>query len=418
MTNFINWFREAIPYIKQHKNQIFVVLISDINQSNAKQTLYDISHLHTLGIKIVLIHGSRSQINQCLENNGIKNSVHNNFRITDEASMECIKQSNALIKLEIEAILSKNSTHKTISGNFITAQPLGIIDGIDYQKTGKIRKVDTKAIGNLLTNNIVILSPLGFAANGEIFNLNAEQLASFTASTLSAKKLIILHNNPDLTDSNGKVISEITTQEINKLQVSSDWQRCLNSASKACTDGVDRVHILNSNINGVLLQELFSPAGQGTMVTISPYEQMRPAKVADALSILSIITPLIDQGILIHRSIESITQNINTYYVLERDAKIIGIAALLSYQEPHIGEVACVAIDYDYRSHQRGKKLLAYVESIAKSKNMTQLFVMSTQTSHWFIEQGYHPIDLSDLPIDKQKLYNTDRNSLPYLKNI
>lgn len=416
MHTAIDWFRDAVPHIKSHQGKTFVILLNSIDQIHAQQTLHDIAYLHSLGIKVVLVHGARDRINQCLNS---KTAIEtNNLRITNDETLGCVKQANAIIKMDIEAIVSENSQAKIISGNFITAQPLGILNGLDFKHTGSIRNIDTDSIRDQLNKHIVLLSPLGYSSAGEVFNLSSEEVASAVAVELNADKLILLHAGDDICGKNGNAITDLTTEQAKKTSTSPQLKRYLDSAIHACENNIERVHILNTEDDGVLLKELFSSQGFGTMVTLAPYETIRSARHQDAASILTLIAPLIEQDILVARSLETITEDIAQYSVLERDDKIIGTVALISYPETSIGEIACVAIDPDYRKNNRGAKLLAYAENRAKENKLTQLFVMSTQTSHWFMEHGYVATDIDALPIAKQEVYNHARNSKPYTKSI
>ena len=413
--NKISWFRNALSYIKFHENKIFVILLTSIDQVNAKQVLHDIAYLRTFNIKIVLVCGARQKIDDCLSAKGASSQIVNNLRITDRETLECVKEVNALNKLEIEAILSENAHKKIISGNFVTAKPVGVIDGIDFINTGKIRQIDKKAIKKQLkSDNLVLLTPLGFASTGEVFNLSAEDLASMVAAELKADKYIILHSGSNLTDDHGNTVYDLTTEQAEHLETDPIWKRYLDSAVFVCKNHVSRVHILNTSNPDTLLQELFSSKGGGTMVTSKSYEQIRKATLSDAELIFEIINSLAKDGMLLERDLATVEQNIDHYYLLERDKTTIGIVAIVDYEG--MTELASLAVVKSYQNGGRGKRLLKYVEKLVKQRPHQTLFALTTQSSHWFIDNGFINSDLDLLP--KNRVYDLKRNSKMYLKKL
>ncbi len=421
--NPIKWFRDAAPYIHSHRGKTFVIFITglSVEHDNFTRLIKDISLLHSLDIKVVIVHGARAQIDKNLQKANISAQIINGLRVTDDSILTIVKQTVSDTHLKIEAALSiglgkpqvSGFEAKVASGNFIKSKPIGVIDGIDFIHTGAVRKVDADKINELLAqNSIVLLSSLGFSAAGEIFNLNAEDVATQTAIDIKADKLIILGTSDNQT-------TFLTTAEATRLaakdNIDDDSKRNIQSAITACKLGIARVHVLNSQIDGVLLEELFTPNGVGMLITDTPYEKIRNAKPADIAEILSLIKPLQDKGILVERGADTILQDINNFHVLEQDEKIIGVVALYAYPE-NIGEIACVAVDANYQKIGYGNKLIKFVEASAKAQGLSRLFVLSTQTAHWFMEHSYQKAKISELPIAKQKLYNYARNSKAFIK--
>ena len=415
-----DWFRAAAPYIHAHRNSTFVIAFdgTTIASSSFNSLIQDLALLSSLGIRLVLAFGARPQIEQECKANNIPVNYHQGLRVTDSASLKIAKAEIGRLRLDIEAKLSFSLPHtpmadaqiRCTSGNLVTAQPVGIKDGIDLQHTGKVRRIDVQGIEQQLQQgNLVLLPPLGFSPTGEIFNLSSRAIATETAIELAADKLIIIGK-----DYSG-LAHELTTKQANdKLSE----QATIKSAIKALDNGVKRVHLLDREMDGALLQELFSRDGSGTLITPAPFEATREATIDDVGGILAIIRPLEQQGTLVKRSVDLLEMEINHFTVLERDGRIVGCAALYPYKDSKAAELACLAVIRDYQDLGRGKQLLATLEEQAKSAGLDSLYVLTTQTTHWFIEHGFVPAEINDLPVEKLQLYNYQRNSKVLKKTL
>ena len=192
----------------------------------------------------------------------------------------------------------------------------------------------------------------------------------------------------------------------------------LKAAIQSCRAGIERVHLINRLIDGALLLELFSRDGIGTLISSTPFEELRPATLNDIGGILELIKPLEQQGILAKRSREKIEMEIADYIVIERDGLIIGCTALHPNEQGHFGAIACLAVHPDYRGSTRGNRMLDYVYRKARKLALKKLFVLSTQTMHWFIERGFLSSDINSLPDPLKALYNPQRNSKILCKDI
>ena len=313
---------------------------------------------------------------------------------------------------------------RTSSGNFVTARPLGIRDGIDYCHTGEVRRVDGAAIRQHLNDQrIVLLSPLGYSPTGEVFNLSAEEVATAVAGELQADKLILMTEGSDLRDSRRQHISQLSLTEATALlnsgrRLADDTLRHMTHALRACRHGVSRVHLVSRRSEGALLLELFTRDGNGTLITAETYEGLRAAIIDDVGGILELIMPLENEGILVKRSRELLEIEINHFHVIERDGTIIACAALYPAEDGRLAELACLAVHEDYHNHGRGDALLKAIEDKAVRGGIERLFVLTTRTAHWFRERGFLPGDISQLPARKQSLYNYQRKSRVYIKTL
>ncbi|MCR9105431.1 MAG: amino-acid N-acetyltransferase [Gammaproteobacteria bacterium] len=428
--NHIRWFRNTSPYINAHRGKTFVLMLggSAAQHDNFPNIIHDIALLNSLGVKLVLVHGSRPQIEQRLAKAGLESAVHNNIRVTDNAAMEHVKDAAGSLRAQMEALLSmglpnspmQGARIRVCSGNFITAKPIGVVDGVDFHHTGKVRRVDSASIHKLLEGgSIVLQSPLGYSPTGEIFNLALEDIAVHCAAAINADKLILFGSEQGLLDEAGELIRQCAVGQADTLQLANDAQaKLLDTAKRACQQGVPRCQIISYKDDCALLEELFTHDGSGTLVANDDYEQSRIAQIDDVGGILELIEPLEQEGILLKRSRELLEQEISQFRLLERDGRIIACAALYPFTEEGSGEIACIVSHPDYRGGQRGQRLLKLLEVEARRLGLTRVFVLTTQTAHWFIEQGFVESSQNDLPSEKKALYNLQRNSKVFFKSI
>ncbi|WP_299188110.1 amino-acid N-acetyltransferase [uncultured Psychrobacter sp.] len=428
---YVHWFRNSAPYINTHRGKTFVIMFGGeaVNHPNFNTLIHDFALLHSLGIKLVLVHGARPQIEKNLQEADIDSPLHHDVRITPRTAMPSILQAVGAIRLQIEAQLSMGLANSpmygsridAVSGNFVTARPYGIRDGVDHQMTGEVRSIDTEAIkNNLLHDHIVILGSMGYSATGEVFNLLSEDVALSAAVALGADKLIFLGEEADIND-NGRLLHEMIPNEVDRFlrerDLNNEINYFLHCASVACRQGVHRTHIISYAKDGALLEELFTRDGSGTLISHDPYEEIRHANIDDVVGLIELLTPLEEQGILVSRSRERLEQEIDNYSVIERDGMILGCAALYPLNDDS-AEVACVAVHPEYRNGSRGADLLAFLEQQARSHGLHKLFVLTTRTAHWFVEQGFAEVDASALPKARQEKYHNGRNSKVFQKNL
>ena len=431
---FVDWFRSSSPYIHAHRGRTFVIVFGGeaVADAGFPNLIHDIALLHGLGIKLVLVHGARPQIEERLNLRQAKMQYIDGLRITDDTALACVKEAAGMVRVEIEALLSMGLANSPMagarirvsSGNFVAARPLGVHNGTDYGHTGKVRRVDAGAIhGVLETGSIALVPPLGYSPTGEVFNLSASDVGSSVAVALGADKLIYLLEGKGLTDSRGRVLPHLLPRGIDDIlkrrsKMPEDLALALRSTASACRIGVERAHLLSRAVDGVLLQELFTRDGAGTLVSAEPYEVTRTAEIDDVGGILELLSPMEESGVLVRRSRELLETEINRFTVMERDGMIIGCVALYCYEKERMAELACVAVHPDYRNGGRGDTLLQGMEKQAREKGMDKIFVLTTQTAHWFRERGFQALPIKSLPIKRRELYNFQRNSKVFVKTL
>jgi amino-acid N-acetyltransferase len=431
---FIHWFRSASPYIRVHKGKTFVIHMDDsvIGSDSFTGLVHDLALLNSLEIRLVLVFSTRHSIESRLKDHDDTSHYHKGIRVTDSQTLEIIKDAAGKLRVEIEAALSiglgntpmLNAKVIVSSGNYVRAKPMGVVDGVDHLFTGSVRSIETAIIDKRLdANEIVLIPPLGYSVTGDILNLEARALARDVASRLGADKLIYLSNADGIFDDKGKLIKEMIVTEAhkylsyNKIPDQSENQ-LLNHAVDACKEGVARVHIINSSLEGGVIQELFSRDGIGTMISSTSFDELRQATIDDISGILEIITPLEKSGVLVERSREKLELEIDNFTVMLRDDVIIGCGALYLYEKEKTAEVACLAIHNDYNNSGRGEQIYFVLKHRAKDKQIESLFVLTTQAEHWFRELGFEEISIEKLPVEKKNLYNFTRNSKIFINKL
>lgn len=437
---FVPWFRSVAPYIHTHRGKTFIVAVCGEAIADGKLNLIaqDVALIQSMGVKIVLVHGFRPQVNEQLAAKGHAPQYSHGMRITDSIALDCAQEAAGQLRYEIEAAFSQGlpntpmagSTVRVISGNFLTARPVGLIDGIDFLHSGLVRKVDTAAIEQVLDMGaVVLLSPFGFSPTGEAFNLTMENVATSVATALQADKLIFLteingiHSDPH--DTTSPVDTELSLIDAEKLLAvlpsatdPTDTAFYLQHCVKACKSGVERSHILPYAIDGSLLLEIYVHDGIGTMVVDEKLESLREATIDDVGSILQLIEPFERDGTLVKRDRTEIERDAKYYTVIEHDGVIFGCAALYHYPEAKTGEMAALTVSPNVQNQGDGERLLKRIEYRAKAAGLESIFVLTTRTTHWFIKRGFAPVDAHWLPEARKKKYNWDRKSQVLVKKL
>lgn len=437
-SDFVASLRSAAPYVHAHNQRVFVLAFGGETAELADfdKLIYDVALLHSLGVRLVLVHGSRPQIERQLAQQGLSSRFEHGLRVTDRAALECVKAAVGSLRLEIEARLSTSLAStpmggarlRVSGGNWVTAQPVGVRGGVDYQQTGEIRRVDAESIlRELDAGRIALVSPVGYSPTGEIFNLRSEYVATAVATAIKADKLIFMTGSDpdgwklaDDTGDDGQLSLADGERLLAEQRVDAADRGYLEAALAAARSGVRRVHLLGAQIEGALLRELYTRDGVGLMLySDAGYDEaIRPATIDDVGGVLALIKPLEEAGVLVPRSREQLELEIGQFYVMSRDGLVIACAALITFPDGRMGEFACVAVHPEYQKGGRAALLLARVEAEARKLGLTALFSLTTHTPHWFIEHGFVAGNVEDLPGERQRFYNWRRNSLVLIKPL
>jgi amino-acid N-acetyltransferase len=440
---FVPWFRSVAPYIHKFRQQTFVVGLTGeaIEAGRLQNVVQDLALIQALGVKIVLVHGFRPQVNEQLAAKGHVPQYANGTRITDSVALDCAQEAAGQLRYEIEAAFSQGlpntpmaeSTVRVISGNFITARPIGIVDGIDFMHSGLVRKVDVPGIvRSLEMDAMVLLSPFGFSPTGEAFNLSMEEVATSVAIELQADKLIFLTEVPGIRvnphgpeGDDNPIDTELPLATARQILAQSppatqptDLAFYLQHCVKACQQGVERSHILPFVVDGALLLEVYMHDGIGTMIVDEKLEELREASADDVGGILQLIEPFEKDGTLVKRDRTELERDIDHYTIIEHDGVIFACAALYPYPEAKTGEMAALTVSPQVQGQGDGDRLLKRIEQRARAQGLQSIFVLTTRTMHWFIKRGFVVTNADWLPEARQRQYNWNRKSQVLVKKL
>lgn len=430
----VDLIREVFLYTHRFKDTTFVIKIDDslFDHITFPVLIQDLALLHRNGIRMILVPGASGRINQILKEYDIATEFHRGIRISPPETLPFIKMaafdvSNTLMT----ALAAENLT--AVIGNWVNARALGVEDGVDYQHSGTVHRVDGETVRKIIAEGLIPIFPcIGWSTSGKPYNISSTELAVRVAAQLGAEKLFFVDALEDLTAADLPALSEesvvvdgrisrITLTDA-RVAVSSRQGEpralaLLEGAVQACEGGVDRVHIVDGRIQGVILKEIFSNQGIGTMIHDNPFEKIRPLDGPALPHVMRLIKPYVDQGILIHRDEETVKERMGDYHIYELDGSVYACGAL-HVLEPGTGEIAALAVDPGYVHLQLGRKMVAFLIREARRRRMNRLFTLTTQTADWFESLGFRPACLEDLPEAKRKSYNPRRNSKIYLLEL
>jgi amino-acid N-acetyltransferase len=440
---FVPWFRSVAPYIHMHRGKTFVVAVAGeaIAAGKLHHIAQDLALIQSMGVKVVLVHGFRPQVNEQLKAKGHQARYSHGMRITDEVALDSAQEAAGQLRYEIEAAFSQGlpntpmagSKMRVISGNFITARPVGIVDGVDFRHSGLVRKVDVAGIMKSLDfGAMVLMSPFGFSPTGEAFNLTMEEVATSVAIALQADKLIFVSEIPGIRvkptepeSEDNPIDTELPLAAAEQLLASlpsaqnpTDTAFYLQHCVKACKAGVERSHIIPFAIDGSLLLEIYVHDGIGTMVIDEKLEELREATADDVGGIIQLIEPFEKDGTLVKRDRTEIERDIANYTIVEHDGVIFACAALYPYPEARTGEMAALTVSPQSQGQGDGEKILKRVEQRARAMGLESIFVLTTRTMHWFLKRGFVQVDPEWLPEARKRKYNWDRRSMVFVKKL
>lgn len=406
---FVRSFRESAPYLNRYRGETFVIVLDEqtLSCANATAIIHDIALLNTLGIRLVLV---------C----DIPASKDSSLVPVSQAVLKTLKAKIGSYRFELEAIFSCSLPNTpmhgadlhVVGGNLITARPLGVIDGTDFQFAGRVRKIEAAVMNQMLTNDqLILLANLAYSSTGECFYLEGGAIASEVAKTLRASKVIAFANTAELNAMPRELLLSDIDDRLEK------HHRMIHVAAQACRNGIERAQVIPFDKDGSLLTELFTRDGVGTLVSENPFEIIEAATIADVGGIMALLAPLEEEGILVKRDRERLEQEIGHFIVIKRDDMVIATSALYPFAN-QTAEIACVATHPEYRGHKRAERMMNFLERKAMESGIRRLFVLTTQSTHFFQDNGFIISELSALPEEKQHFYNFRRNSRVLLKVV
>ncbi|CBJ29066.1 Amino-acid N-acetyltransferase [Ectocarpus siliculosus] len=458
--SFVDLFRGCAPYIRAHLGAIMVIHMGGevVEDPNFTSIMDDLGLLRLLGARLVIVTGARPQMSTLLQQAGIKEEFRDDLRVTSKEALKVIKAAAGFVRIEVESALSRGARggaagdFHVAGGNFFSAQPVGVRDGVDYGCTGEVRKVEADRIrAQLNEGGVVHLTCIGYSGSGEVFNVNSVDLAAKCAASVGASKLIYIADGYLEDATTGEIINSMRLSEARSLLsryekkksnngeavaagsgagamaavdvekdsppaevemaggVAADKEaavgggsagdvhgveqrlmRLTEKAVMALTQGVSRAHVVPPT-SGALLQELYTRDGAGLLIS--------------------------RDMILVPRTPEQLEADINEFFVITRDETVLGVAFFKRYGQDH-AEVGCLAIHRDYRKRGWGEAMLSYLERVALASSVKHLFVLSTVTMQWFVERGFRESQVSDLPPERRESYNWERMSKIYHKTL
>jgi amino-acid N-acetyltransferase len=428
----ISTIREVFGYIARFKGQLFVLKIEDILLDHPlfPVLIRDIAQLQKIGIQVLIVPGTRRSIDQKLSTYGIPSQFHHGVRITSKEAMPIVELASVGVTETLLSHLTANGCHG-VQGNWVQARSLGIVDGIDFQRTGRVERIQKDILTHLLNDGFIpILPPIGWNKLGHPYNVSSTELATALCEYMQVGKLFFIgieegirteglqrgERTLNLELNAWGVISALDIHqakellELNQSHLHHTQKDYLRNAIKACESGANRVHLVSGLSQGSILHEVFSSRGDGTMVYTNQYSSVRTATADDVPDILRIMQDYIEKGFLIPRTPDDVSEKIADYLVYVVDNSILGCGALHDWGDGH-GEVAAIAVDANHRASGVGEVIVKSLIGQAPGRGLTSLFLLTTQSTDWFYSLGFQDGHLEDLPEPKRDKYDRKRNS-------
>lgn len=425
----VDTIRTAFSYINRFKGHTFVIRLdgSLLDHPLFPLLIKDIVLLKRMGIRIALVPGARRRIDELLAASNISCPTEGSVRITPPEAMPLVEMAAFDVSNRIMTQLSQNECDAVI-GNWVKARRIGVIEGVDYQCSGETERVKTDIIQSMLSaGSIPIFPNIGWSGAGKPYNISSSELAFTVASALRASKLFFITDfggiaangfetppGVDITPEN--IISQLTTPQarsfldLNSKKEKSESYEIVSLAYRACMAGIERVHVIDGREDGMLIKEIFSNRGLGTMIYADPHENIREAVHADVPDILKVMRPFMKENVLIPRRKDDLEAKIADFAVYEVDGTIHGCGALHLFPD-RSGEIAAIAVDKMYANYGIGKRVVAFLLGKAADLGLQKVFLLTTQTADWFLELGFVEGSVDDLPLEKKAAYNKARNS-------
>jgi amino-acid N-acetyltransferase len=434
----VELIRQVFEYVQLFKGKTIVLKIdgSVMNHPFLPMLVKDLVLLHRQGIQIVLLPGAKERINDVLTRYNIPWETVKGIRISTPEAIPFIKMAAFDISNRLMTQLAENNT-SAIIGNWVRARSLGVLKGVDYQDTGTVEKINVGLVRKALEDGLVPIFPnIGWSASGKPYNISSNELAYILARSLKAEKLFYIfpHQGVNAVEytlpegisiSSEGVVTHLSVGQaesflkLNAGKAQDEMVELIRLGCKACSEGVARVHIVNGKIEGVILKEIFSSRGCGTMIYTNEHENIRPMHLADIPEVLRIMNPFVEEEILLPRSEEDLAAQVDEFVVYEVDNILHACGALFPAADvSDRGEIAAIAVDHTYTGLGIGKRILSFLVDRARSLNIRNLYVLTTQTADWFLQFGFIEGEIQDLPANKRKDYNRLRNSRVLLLDL
>jgi len=422
--------RQAFGYINQFKGETFVIKLESglIAHHLFPLLIRDVVLLHRMGINVILVPGARDRINEVLNKYEIKCKTVNGVRVSPPEAVPLIKMAAFDVTNKVMTMLAENGANGVI-GNWVRAKSIGVRKGVDFQSSGIVEKVQVDIVNKVIGEGIIPIFPtIGWSAKGNPYNLSSNEIAFSISVELGAAKLFFVtdrlgimaggHKIPkEVYVSSDGVISQLKTAQagefldLNARRGYDEQLDLVAYAYRACKYGVKRVHVIDGRAEGMLLKEIFSNRGFGTMVYANQHDNIRPLAAGDVPEVLRLMQPAVDEGILVPRTKDDLTEHIDDYAIYEVDGTIHACAALIVYPDRQ-GEIAGMMVDEMYKGLGTGGRMVSYFIERAAAKKLKSVFVLTTQTADWFSQFGFSHGKISDLPAERQENYNRKRKPL------
>ena len=348
--------REVLQYIPQFRGKIFFVLIEAgiLPEPALAETLLDLAVLEDLGVKLVL---------------GV---LGGDLKDLYDWTLEC------------EIMAARVSLPIT--------DPLAIRETLDILARGQSAIIDASATGPL------DLPVVDFARG------------------VGVTKIIALLEEAILID--GVPAHAIRAADAEALAAHTDTTGAalLRAAAVACNCGVPRVHVLNGRRQGVLVDELFSNEGVGTMIHADSYRVIRPLREEDIPELLGMIGRSVRRTKLVARTYEDIQPRIGDYHVMAIDDNVVGCVALHEYRDEGCAEVACLYVKQAHEGRGYGIELVRHAEAVARGRRIARVFALSNRAADFFTTKlGYSAATVEDLPRSRRAQFEASgRDSMVF----
>lgn len=419
--------RGILNYVPRFLGQTFVISLDGavIDNENLPNILLDIAVLRSLQIKIVIVHGIGKQLAALSADRGIEISNIDGSGPTDPATLDLAIRASSRTSHQILEALTQTGLKCAIT-NSVCSTPIGVINGLDYHRSGKVDRIDAEFLNHLVTQSIIpIIQPIGFDRNGHTLRINSDLLAVETAFALKATKTIFVTELEGL-QIDGELKRQLPVAVLeSKLADDNPFEDAALSKAKhaliGVKGGISRIHILDGTIHDGLVREVFSNEGVGTLVYGNEYQQIRQAQRSDITRIYHLTSGSVEKEELACRSIESIESEIGNFYVYEIDGNLIGCVLISQFDAaPDTAEINALFVHSLHQRQGIGSKLAKFACHKAEEIGSKQILALSTQSFSFFKSVcGFSETDITALPESRRLVYQEEnRQSKILIKHL